>query len=426
VLQAVERLVGARRNEFVQFQPRTLAADTDMDADSVAAALRELNQLASFTYVPPFRGRAIRMIRRDVPFDQLDIDFAEQEARKADEYEKLDKVIRFALGGSCRQGEILRYFGEEDAPRCGHCDNCRRNGSREASPRQGDRQPAAAAPDAAVVETVRIILSGVARTVARFPCGKNLIAQMLCGSGSARMAKLRLNQLSTFGLLAHLKQTEVVTLIEALIATGYLQQSDLDRFRPVVELTERGNEVMRGQQPLSARLPIPADVLCKLRAPRPGFVPKAVAPAPAPLPETGVHDTTLARSASEGPATANPGLSPAGSRVEPASSRPPHYWTWRLLSAGFTLDECAATRGLTADAVLDHALRAIEEGWPVEARWCLGAELVAAVAAAVGDDEPRQIRPLLAQLPPGTTYQQVEIFLKCRRAGSPKGRNRVK
>ena len=122
---------------------------------------------------------------------------------------------------------------------------------------------------------------------------------------------------------------------------------------------------------------------------------------------------------------ANPGTAPAGSHIGPASSRPPHYWTWRLLSAGFRLDECAATRGLSAEAVLDHVLRAIEEGWPVEARWCLGPELLSAVAATVGQDEPRQIRPLLAQLPPGTTYQQVEIFLKCRRAGSSKGRNRV-
>ncbi len=63
-----------------------------------------------------------------------------------------------------------------------------------------------------MVEAVRIVLSGVARTEARFPCGKNLIAQMLCGSASAKVAKLRLNQLSTFGLLAHLKQPEVVTL----------------------------------------------------------------------------------------------------------------------------------------------------------------------------------------------------------------------
>ena len=63
-----------------------------------------------------------------------------------------------------------------------------------------------------------MVLSGVARTQARFPCGKTLIAQMLCGSGSAKMTKLRLDRLSTFGLLAHLKQTEVVALIDCLIA----------------------------------------------------------------------------------------------------------------------------------------------------------------------------------------------------------------
>ena len=36
VLQAVERLVGPRRNEMVHFQPRDLAADLEMDPDSIA------------------------------------------------------------------------------------------------------------------------------------------------------------------------------------------------------------------------------------------------------------------------------------------------------------------------------------------------------------------------------------------------------
>ena len=63
---------------------------------------------------------------------------------------------------------------------------------------------------------------------------------MLCGSQSARMAKLRLNKLSTFGLLSQLKQTEVVTLIEGLIAVGCLEQEDLDRFRPVVAIDAAG------------------------------------------------------------------------------------------------------------------------------------------------------------------------------------------
>ena len=65
VLQAVERIVGPRRQELVQFNLRELTVNDDMDQTSIAHALRELNRLEAFTYVPPFRGRAIRMIRRD-------------------------------------------------------------------------------------------------------------------------------------------------------------------------------------------------------------------------------------------------------------------------------------------------------------------------------------------------------------------------
>ena len=36
------------------------------------------------------------------------------------------------------------------------------------------------------MDAVRMVLSGVARAQARIPCGRNLIAQMLCGSGSAK------------------------------------------------------------------------------------------------------------------------------------------------------------------------------------------------------------------------------------------------
>ena len=321
-IRAVERLVGQRRNELIHFHLQDLAADADLDPNSLANALNELNNLDVFTYVPAFRGRGIRMIERHKPFDQLEIDFNAHDRRKAAEYEKLNRVIRFALSGACRQREILRYFGEHDAPRCGHCDNCGvqpfppragqgGNGAAtheadENEPRSGQlgsgqlgsgqlgsgpfgsgqpssRQPRSggervAADDEQVVKTVRIVLSGVARTQARFPCGKNLIAQMLCGSTSAKIVKLRLDQLSTFGLLKHLKQTDVVLLIDCLISVGYLQQVEIESFRPVVELTETGAEVMKGIAPLDAQLPLPLSLLSRIR----GIAPHAAAEASEP------------------------------------------------------------------------------------------------------------------------------------------------
>ena len=115
VLQAVEKIVGDQRNELVQFRPQALTAALEMDQPAVAHALYELGESDWFTYVPPFRGRAIRMLKRDVPFEDLEIDFEALEKRKAAEYDKLNRMVRFALSGACRQQEILHYFGEGEA-----------------------------------------------------------------------------------------------------------------------------------------------------------------------------------------------------------------------------------------------------------------------------------------------------------------------
>ncbi len=277
VLQAVEKIVGDLRNELVQFRLQDLLASLEMEQPAVAHALYELNEKNWFTYVPPFRGRAIRMMKRDVPFEQLEIDTDALQKRKEAEYDKLNRVVRFALSGGCRQQEILRYFGESDAPPCGHCDNCakreRKGGRRErrepSAAEKAGRPNHDASPDGAdegVAQAVRIVLSGVARTEKRVACGKNLIAQMLCGSSSARVTKLGLNRLSTFGLLWQLKQLDVVTLIDLLVANGCLEQEEVNRFRPVVRLTALGGEVMRGTADV-AGLNLPRELRLKLRRP---------------------------------------------------------------------------------------------------------------------------------------------------------------
>ena len=91
---------------------------------------------------------------------------------------------------------------------------------------------------------------------------------MLCGSDSAEVKKLGLHRLSTFGLLPHLKQDDVLLIIDALMAMRCVQQVDVDRFRPVLELTEFGGEVMRGQASLPGELPLPAELQWKLRTVR--------------------------------------------------------------------------------------------------------------------------------------------------------------
>jgi ATP-dependent DNA helicase RecQ len=474
VLQAVEKIVGDLRNELVYFRLQDLTAKLDMEQPAVAHALYELNESDWFSYVPPFRGRAIRMLKRDVPFEQLEIDIEALEKRKAAEYDKLNRMVRFALSGGCRQQEILRYFGESDAPACQHCDNCaKRSIKRSTRPdskvtRGAGVPPAVAAQagrlhhddrvssDEGVVEAVRIVLSGVARTESRVPCGKNVIAQMLCGSDSAKMKKLGMNRLSTFGLLRQLKQPEVVTLIDVLIANRCLEQENIDRFRPVVKLTPLGGDVMRGKAEVPAGLNLPRDLRLKLQRPvakhtaKPKIAEEAAGSKLSKTrePPSREHPSDeTAWIAAEGSSEYDDFQSdfeieapeyvsqaddePAGSLrevaaaptprdVQPASAlRPPYYWTWRLLSQGFLADECLAIRGITREALLDHLLQAAENGLEINRDWCLSPQTIAALDALVADGPPPQIRPLLAQLPPGTRYEEVQIYLKCRHKRTP-------
>ncbi|NLX98574.1 MAG: RecQ family ATP-dependent DNA helicase [Rhodopirellula sp.] len=494
VLRAVEKLVGGRRNEMVYFRPRDLVAAAELDQTTVTTALRELNQLDVFAYVPPFRGRAIRMLRRDLAFADLSIDFEAMERLKAAEYEKLNRVVRFALGGNCRQQEILRYFGDEDGGACGHCDNCRRLGATASAPIE------VVEIDEGVVEAIRIALSGIARTQSRFRVGKNLIALMLCGSGSARLEKLGLNKLSTFGLLGHLGQQDVVTLIDILIAAGLAEQIDLEPRRPVVQLTPAGVAVMRAEAALENNMPIPPELLRKLRRDDgPETVDRSVeqpAPATALEPPPADPETFAAlrrwrsrRAGEEGIAqymvlsnatleelarwrpASQAGLmeikgigqakldrygdailsviataNPAATSSEPAlpsaddesdntakgasaiaeksarslscdakdsdvDEQPSHYWTWRLLAKGFSVEESAAIRGVTSETILTHAVSAVDEGRRFDLRWCLSAELIAALESAAAAGAKLDPDALLKRLPHGTRRQEVLLFL---------------
>jgi ATP-dependent DNA helicase RecQ len=523
VLQAVERVVGPRRQELIPFSLRQLALG-DLDRDSIAHALHELNRLDSFTYLPPFRGRAIRMIHRDLPFSQLEIDFAALERRKKLEFDKLNQVVRFALDGRCRQRQILHYFGEEDAESCGHCDNCRR-GVLVSTP--GDTPSSAlgdslGANDEKILEAARIALSGVARTEARFACGKVLVAQMLCGSGSAKLQKLGLHKLSTFGRLMHLKQPEAVTLLDALLAVGCLQQEEIGQFKFVVKMTPLGTDVMKGKQLLPYPFPLPIELQQKICGEKPPLLPvegrgvgdvKDLSPHPNPLPmgegtATIVHEndaellTALKQWRAEvageaqlplhyilaintlqelvrlrphtppelltvkgiGPAKleqfghtlleiirefdlAPPPPPESGTKAETASCRidmegrrekgeggrtngtrsvpatvqgegtgevaqPPHYWTWRLLSAGFSLEQCVAIRGISRKTVLEHAVEALQSGWKVRPEWCLSPTLIAALRNLPPAITQLPVDQWLPALPPRTLHEEVLFYRK--------------
>ena len=54
--------------------------------------------------------------------------------------------------------------------------------------------------------------------------------------------------MSTFGILPDFAQPELTQLIDALVASGFVEAPEVDRFRPVVQLTERGWNHLKNQE----------------------------------------------------------------------------------------------------------------------------------------------------------------------------------
>lgn len=257
VLRAVERAIGQRRSEEVYVHPRWLMQHTELDRDALNRHLRELVKLGHIDYIAPFRGRAVRFLKREVPFSQLGIDFENLTKRKEAEYDRLNQVIRFAQSPRCRQAAILEYFGDPSAAPCGQCDRCcgvagwprfnvagatDQTAARSMEGKIVEEPHIAADADTKIpwtsqmqLQLLRRVLSGVERIHGRL--GKQLIAQFLCGSNNAKVQKLRLHRLPGFGLLDGLTQIDAAKILDAMLTVGLLSQQEVNRNRPTVSIS---------------------------------------------------------------------------------------------------------------------------------------------------------------------------------------------
>ncbi|MEM8734213.1 MAG: ATP-dependent DNA helicase RecQ, partial [Planctomycetota bacterium] len=274
VMRFIERAVGDRRGEDVYIHPRWLLQESGMQRDTLTRTLRELAKLDCFDYVPPFRGRAVHFRRKDVAFDDLEIDFEGLKKRKDAEIDRLNQVVHYAQSPSCRQSNVLKYFGDDASQPCGRCDRCQRRpgwpsmpgGEKQGSPssREGGAVEADGTPklDAMLNDAIEQVLESIHRIHGRL--GKHLMAQYLCGSQNAKVQKLNLHRLSGFGLLKGCRQADAVSIIDALLAAGLLRQKEVNKNRPTIEVAAEWTDV-KNRASLLAAVQVPGAIKPRLK-----------------------------------------------------------------------------------------------------------------------------------------------------------------
>lgn len=132
----------------------------------------------------------------------------ERQALRRRDQHRLDAMIGYCRTAQCLRGYILDYFGQAHAPSCGNCGIC-----------SGEQHMEN------ITVAAQMILSCVVRVqlLLHYYVGTTLIIQILRGSREQRIQDLRLDSLSTYGLMRDRTQAQMRALIDFLEMEGYLR-----------------------------------------------------------------------------------------------------------------------------------------------------------------------------------------------------------
>lgn len=238
IARLIERHGEDQLKNGIRFLPEEAAEMAGISLNALRRSLSLMDDRHEVAYIPPFRGRGLRILKREEP-EKLGINFQALQVRKAYELEKLDQVMAYATTGTCRRGFLLNYFGDSPkAENCLACDLCKKKENKTHAAQEGT-DPVMALK----------VLSGIARLKGRF--GLGMTAKVLTGSKDQMLFQFRLHRLSTYALLSDFTQDQIKEWIRELIAKGCAVSRRTamgEKKYPVLELTDRGWNVMKGAE----------------------------------------------------------------------------------------------------------------------------------------------------------------------------------
>jgi len=158
--------------------------------------------------------------------DNEDLTDQQREQIKKQDYERLEAMVTYCKTRACLRGWILEYFGQSHPQNCGACGSCAKEYEKKD-----------------ITKEAQMILSCVRRIKDHlgYYVGKPTVARVLQGSREKKLLELKLNELSTYGLLKTMGRTDINLMIDRLEDGGYLT-TELEH--QTLRLTERSAGVL--------------------------------------------------------------------------------------------------------------------------------------------------------------------------------------
>lgn len=139
-----------------------------------------------------------------------ELDPQQLERIREQDLRRLDAMVGYCKTNTCLRGYILEYFGQKHPDICGNCGSCKGNFE-----------------EVDITREAQMILSCIKRIEDKlgYNVGIHMIGNVLRGSKLKRLLELKLEELTTYGLLKDRTRSEIHGMIDHLEAEGYLQSN---------------------------------------------------------------------------------------------------------------------------------------------------------------------------------------------------------
>jgi ATP-dependent DNA helicase RecQ len=228
-LERFLRKVSLRPGKAAAFTSRDIASSMDWPLMTVETRLLEWQSAGVITLLGSKREMAIHLPPRPADMaERLERQLAQSRALGQ---RRIDDIVGYATGDSCRHGFISAHFGSPPRIRCNVCDNC--TGIRPEVPEVV--RPDIPLPDDADIEPMLIdcLLSSPK------PVGRSGLARILVGHLRAPVAA---NECRHHGRLYELGESAIIEMLDDLIERKLLRQYERQGY-PVLAVTMSGRVI---------------------------------------------------------------------------------------------------------------------------------------------------------------------------------------
>ena len=123
-IRSVLRSYGGAFDQFVNIKETEIAKKNNMSRVEVMKYLQELNTLEVISYQKQTDQPLLTFIKPRYKTEDVIIDKRYYEERKTIYQQKMKAMLAFVQEEKCRSMQLLQYFEESDAQKCGVCDVC--------------------------------------------------------------------------------------------------------------------------------------------------------------------------------------------------------------------------------------------------------------------------------------------------------------